>query len=166
MSLDSLRARDVMRTDFITASPDTPVLEVFEALLRHESHSVLIVNQTRRLLGIVSERDVLSLLMVSEPLTAGLLATVLETRETIFEYLRQRIKSRSETAADIMMAPVVTVRSEDGLDRIVALMALKGLRQIPVAQDGRPLGTVSRSEVVAAIARLRLTPTRRAPRSS
>ena len=55
-----MRAQDVMTTKVVTASPDTSVSDLANLLLRHRISAVPVVDGEQRILGMVSEGDLLS----------------------------------------------------------------------------------------------------------
>jgi hypothetical protein len=56
---EMLRVRDVMSADVISVSPNTPVQEIAEIVVRNRISSVPVVDNTGRLLGVVSDGDLI-----------------------------------------------------------------------------------------------------------
>ena len=54
-----MRAQDVMTTKVVTASPDTSISDLANLLLRHRISAVPVVDAEQRILGMVSEGDLL-----------------------------------------------------------------------------------------------------------
>lgn len=50
---------DIMSTDVVTVDVDTPLLEVREGLEVHGIHHLLVISKTKRLAGIISDRELL-----------------------------------------------------------------------------------------------------------
>lgn len=152
MSFDVLSARDLMSTDFVTTSPDASVSAMFRMVIDHPSQSALIVDGDRRLLGVVTEGDLLWTVLLADPLGGALLIEILKNRDAMRVCLERMGKTRSGRAQDVMSSPVVTVDSDDPLSVALVRMALKGFRQIPVVDNGRLQGTLYRSQVLKSIA--------------
>lgn len=143
-----------MSTDFVTASPDASVSAMLQKAVDHPSHSVLVVGRDGRLLGIVTETDLLWSLLVADPPSGPLLIEVLKSFDTILAYLERMGQMRSGRAQEVMSSPVVAVNPDDPLSAAIVPMALKGFRQIPVIEDGRLQGSLYRSQVMKSIASL------------
>lgn len=58
------------------------------------------------------------------------------------------ISKRGAITAEIMSRGVVSVAVDAGVDEIVGLMGLHGIRRVPVATDGRLAGIISRSDLL------------------
>jgi CBS domain-containing protein len=69
------------------------------------------------------------------------------------EYLKQE----KRTAADVMSREVVTVAPDAPVSEIVDLFAKHRIKRVPVVQEGKVVGIVSRADIIRAIAAGRLT---------
>lgn len=58
------------------------------------------------------------------------------------------ISKQGETVGEIMSRGVVWAKPDDPLPDVVQLMGLHGIRRVPVCQDGRLLGIISRSDLL------------------
>jgi CBS domain-containing protein len=105
-----------------TTTPDAPVGEAMSLMAAKDIGALLVVD-SERLLGIVTERD------VARKLAQG-----------SAEGLRVR---------DLMTERVLYVRPENTVEECMALMTEKHVRHLPVLEEGRLLGMVSIRDVVA-----------------
>ena len=108
--------RDVMTSEALTTTPETPVAEVAQLLLARGLGGLPVVDGTGSLVGMVSDLDL--------------------------------IGKRGATVAQVMSRGVVTVGEEATLEEVIALMGLHGIRRVPVVRDGRPVGIVSRTDLL------------------
>lgn len=58
------------------------------------------------------------------------------------------ISKKGRTAAEIMSRGVVSVGEDAGVDEVIGLMGLHGIRRVPVCTDGRLVGIISRSDLL------------------
>lgn len=58
------------------------------------------------------------------------------------------ISKNGKTTAEIMSRGVVSVVEEAGVDDVVSLMGLHGIRRVPVVANGRIVGIISRSDLL------------------
>ena len=91
--------------------PDTPISEIALALKERSIGAVPIVNNVNKLVGIVSERDIVTKLVV-EAKDADL-----------------------TTAKEIMTSEIIAAKLDDSIDSIIAIMKNKNIRHMPVVNE-------------------------------
>ena len=147
--------REVMDPGPPTVRPDTPVEDIVRLLAEHELPGMPVVDDDGRCVGIVTEAD---LVIADEqgdlhlPHYIELFGGVvfLEPLRHFEERLR---KAFAATAAD-MMTPNPTTIGPDATAREAArIISESGHNRLPVVEDGRLVGVVSRADVLAALAR-------------
>jgi CBS domain-containing protein len=125
----SLTARDVLRqkgSNVITVRPEQGVLEVARVLAEHSVGSLLVVDDERNIVGILSERDV----------TRAMARDLDALRELkVFE---------------LMTRDVIIALESDTLDSVMALMTTERIRHVPIVSDGRLAGILSIGDIVKA----------------
>ncbi len=137
----------VMTRQVTAVTPDAPALEVTELLLGKLFKAVPVVDAQRRVVGIVTETDLLE--------KAGMPARLAVAGRLAEDDLRAFLSQirREKTAQDIMTAPVVTARADEALGHVVQRMLERGLRRLPVTDaDGKLVGMISRVDVLRAAA--------------
>ncbi len=107
-----------------TVRPETSLQEVAERLAKRRIGALLVTDSNGKVLGIVSERDIVFALA-----SAGGMA------------LQRR-------ADDVMTRGVVTCISTDKAEDLMETMTQGRFRHLPVVEDGRLLGIVSIGDVV------------------
>ncbi len=140
----SVKAADIMTRKVVWVSVATPIAEVAEIMGQSGVSGVPVLDKDARVAGVISERDFLDRLGVSEPKKfLNLLAQCLKTGTCLAPPLGR------ELAADLMSAPAVTVGPDTQVADIAALFAAKGINRAPVTDaQGRLLGIVSRADLV------------------
>lgn len=137
---------EIMSKDVVTVRPETPLAMAWHLLRRHQVHALPVLGRGGRVAGIVAVSDFLH--------HAGL-----DEYRTMGERLRQFAGlviggrgSKPERVGQIMTARVVTVQVDEPIVELVPVMANHGLHHIPVVDaDGRFVGIVSQSDVLAAL---------------
>lgn len=145
-----MKASDLMTSPVITVNPDTPVRHIAALLLRHRI-SALPVLQDGKLVGIVSEADLLhrhELGTESRSRGGPWWLRMFSGEQTIEEY----VKSHAARARDIMTAQVVSITPDTPIAEIALLLEKRGVKRVPVLERGRLVGIVSRSNLVQALA--------------
>jgi CBS domain-containing protein len=144
-----MKAADVMVTNVITVGPDASVQEVAQILLSARISGVPVVGAGGELLGIVSEGD---LMHRAEAGTGRQrpwwLAAFLGKEPLAAEF----VKEHSRQVTDVMTREVVTATPEASLSDIANLLEKNAIKRVPIVQDGKVVGIVSRANLLQALA--------------
>ncbi|MFF5157675.1 CBS domain-containing protein [Streptomyces sp. NPDC000348] len=143
----ALRVRDVMRVPAASVPGDTPFLDVAHTLVREQVSAVPVVDADDRVIGVVSESDLLAKAAVTaEPHRHGPVGRL--WRHRLYD------KGHGETAATLMTFPPVTVGPAERVADAAWTAARARLRRLPVTDHrGRLVGVVSRSDLLRALIR-------------
>ncbi|HMD63810.1 MAG TPA: CBS domain-containing protein [Stellaceae bacterium] len=149
-----MRAMDVMTTHVITVGPDTSVQEVAKILSERSISGVPVVDAENRLIGIVSEGDLLHRVETGTErrVQRRRRSWWLDTIGSEEELARNYVKSHGRTAGDVMTREVVSVSDTTELADIANLLETKRIKRVPVVRDGKLVGIVSRANLVRALA--------------
>ncbi len=139
--------RSIMTTNVITVQETAPLSEVARIIVAHHLSGVPVVDDTGRMVGIISERDVLREM---HPLFYHLMDSPTpnlahSARDEGFEDISQ-VKTGS-----VMTREVQTIAPDTSLMEAAALMFLWHIRRLPVVEDGQLVGIVSQGDVYQAI---------------
>ena len=136
-----LQIRDVMTHEVVTAAPNTPVAEIADVLTTHRISAVPIINDQDRVLGVVSEADLLS---------------KIAPKGTVDRAFRRRaaVETQATRARDLMSRPPVTIGEHASLAAAAKEMQAGRVRRLVVTDDaGRLLGIVSRTDLIRPLTR-------------
>jgi len=141
-----MKIRDIMTKDVITVAPDTPVKEVIEHMVHSQVSGVPVVDSSGRLLGIVTEADVIAKEAYGgrRPRALALLADTLAGRDHHWV-----AKAAGLTAADVMSEHPVVCEPSDKVVTVARRMLERGVKRMPVVEDGLVEGMVSRGDILA-----------------
>ncbi|EWY38975.1 hypothetical protein N825_08215 [Skermanella stibiiresistens SB22] len=140
-----MRAKDIMTTPVITVAPDTPVSMVAELLLEKRISGVPVVGPDGRLLGIVSEGDLLRRVETgTERAKPSWLEMLIGQGSDVGDF----IKSHGLHAGDVMTREVVDVAPDASLRDIAERMERNGIKRVPVVEGGKLVGIVSRANLL------------------
>lgn len=126
-----VHAAQVMTRPAVTVQDEATAAEAWRLLHDRKIHQAPVLDARRTLVGIVSERDLLTAIDVE----GG----------QVIENLRRRV-------CDVMTTPVVAAAPVTDIRRVAAAMLMGGVDGVPVVgEDGHLLGFVSRSDVLRAV---------------
>ncbi len=147
--------RDVMLTDPVTVRPEMLLRDLVDLFVERQLQGVPVVDAGGTLVGIVTEGDLILQEVEGDvevphfvPFLDG--AIFLEPTDRYDEQMR---KAFAATAGDLMTRKVRTVAPGDTIHEAARRMARHEVSRLPVVEDGRVVGMVSRSDVVRALAR-------------
>ncbi len=149
----TLTAADIMTSPAITASAEAPMAQLAAILATNRISAVPICDADGTLLGLISEADILRPLRASARTRrdwwAGVATGDGPWPRDFLEYLR----ADPRKAGDVMVRHVIAAEEDMPLPTLADLMVRHGLKRMPVLRDGKVVGVVSRSDLVAAVAR-------------
>ena len=134
--LESVRVRDWMKPDPVVVRADAPIGVAADLLRTHHVRHLPAVDAAGRLVGIVTDRDL---------------------RQVVFDRVVQ--EALGDTAAalaaftvrDIMTWGALTVRPGTDLRAAASLMRERRIGALPVVHEGRVVGILSETDVLAAL---------------
>lgn len=137
----------VMTHDVTAVAPETSARRVVELLLGKLFKAVPVIDESRRVVGIISNDDLLREAGMPARLGVG---ERLEA-DDLREFLEQI--SLEKTAGQIMTAPVVTCQEDEALGHAVRRMLEHELKRLPVVDSqGWLVGMLSRLDILRAVA--------------
>ena len=132
---------DVMTTAVVSVDQTTSYRSVVDLLIENRFSAVPVVDDFRRVAGVVSETDLLRKIEY-----AG------DTEPRLFEGRRrrgERGKALARTAGDLMTTPPVVVLTGTSIAAAARHMDRENVKRLPVVDDlGRLVGIVSRSDLL------------------
>ena len=138
-----MNVADVMTRDVVTVAADASLKETARIMLENKLSGLPVVDDSGRLLGIVSESD----FVMKE---AGV------PRRRLLDVLFGRgddALQSAESAGELMSTEIVTVEADATLRMAARLMVKEEVKRMPVVSDGTLVGIVSRADVMRAFAR-------------
>jgi CBS domain-containing protein len=143
-----MRARRIMSTSLLTVERSTPVREVIRLLIEHRISGVPVVHDGA-VVGIISEGDLI--LRERAYRQRGGMAFLAQQLFADHEKLAVEYrKAHGLVAEDVMSEPVVSVLPGTPVEDVAHLMAERHIKRVPVVENGRLIGIVSRGDVLRA----------------
>lgn len=147
-------AADIMDTDVPALGPEDDAKRAIELLAEREIGALPVVNSEQRVIGIVSESD----LVLSDekadlhlPHYLNIMGGIVFTGS--MKGFEDRLnKAFATNVRDLMSEDPVVARTDDGVEKVARLIAEKHHNHLPVVDgDGKLAGIVTRADVLAAL---------------
>jgi CBS domain-containing protein len=123
------KAKDIMKTNLVVVKRQAGIHEAIRTLVENNVTGLPVVNDDMTLAGIISEKDVLSLLY--------------------------NIEDKPGKVEDFMTGDVISFDQEDSLIDITESFIKSHFRRVPILADGKLVGIISRKDIVGYILKLR-----------
>ena len=150
--MERMTARDIMHTDVISIGPDATVRELADLLAAHSISGVPVIDAQGALVGVVTEGDVI--MQDAElhfPHYLQFLDSVIYL-ESVRRFEERFRKTFGNKVADVMSTEVVTVGPDATVHEVTTLMTDNSVNRLPVVDEGRVVGIITRGDIVRAIA--------------
>ena len=149
---DKIKAGEIMTADVITVSPDDDVEKVARLLLEHNISGLPVVDGEGKLVGIVSEGDlVLQEKKVKGPIYTIILGSVIYL-ESPQRFLEDVKRSTALRVNELMTSKkLYTADAEAGVEEVATMMVEKGINRVPVVdKNNKLLGIITRQDILKA----------------
>lgn len=145
-----IQAEEIMTRPAVTVNENQTLLTAIGILAEHHIAGAPVVDDQRRLTGVISEKDILRAL--GEKPTAGLMNIVDRCLRPAFAFSAD---PRTEKVREIMSRPPVSLELDSRLGDIVRIFAEKSINRLPVTgPDGRVAGIITRTDLISAVVKL------------
>jgi CBS domain-containing protein len=121
-------AKTIMTTDVITVKDQTPIREAIEILVEKEISGLPVIDDEKKLVGLITEKDLLKLIFTGE-IDLGIVA-------------------------DYMTREVVALDEETDLLDVCEYLMDKNFKRIPILKNGILVGIISRRDMIKYILKM------------
>lgn len=135
----------IMKTDVYTVNPATSVAEALELFAAKGVSGMPVVDDDHRVVGFVSDGDVMSSLADQIPAFKTAWSFMVERENTDFDTTVRETLALPVSA--IATKRVITVNVDDDLGEVARVLAEGHLKKAPVLRDGRMVGIINRSNI-------------------
>ena len=146
----TLTVRDVMTTPVFSVAPSTPLKEVARLLVEHRISGVPVVDDDGTVLGVVSEADFLLKAGGHEIARRRWFGRIMGDSQ---EAATRHTKLGAITAGESMTTPAATIEVGRSTTAAATMMVDLDVNRLPVVEDGKLVGIVSRADLVRAFVR-------------
>ena len=154
-----MNIKDAMNIDVITCKPDDPVSTLVD-LFKNNHISGMPVVENEKVVGIVSETDLLKLFKTPEISVDMLLPSPFEIiempiRSVIrFEEFKKALKDiHMKPVRDIMKKKVYSISPDSTLEDASSMMVKHRINRLPVIENGKLVGILVRSDIIRCLSK-------------
>jgi CBS domain-containing protein len=155
-----MRAANLMTTNVVTIDEDATAQEAAAVMLRHRISALPVVDRTGKLVGIVSEGDLMRRAELgTERERSWWLELFTANRDLAADY----VKAHGRKVGEVMTRKLITATPDTPINAIALMLEQHGIKRVPILDHGKLVGIVARANLLQALAGLKLeTPEARA----
>jgi len=143
-----MKAADLLTSLVVTVTPDATIEYAAQLMLQYRISGLPVTDSDGAVLGIVTEGDLLRRAETgTDKRHARWVSLLIGSGRLAQEY----VHTHGRKVGEVMTERVFTVTPETPLADLVALMETKHVKRVPVVDQGRLVGIVSRADVMAAL---------------
>ncbi|MDR2550915.1 MAG: CBS domain-containing protein [Desulfobulbus sp.] len=147
-----LKAKDIMTREVITVKESATVRDLAALLLTSNISGVPVVDDDGKVIGVVTESDLIFQNKKVHLPTAFALLDAFVFLERPGKMEQELKKMAGSKVGDICSRKLVSVTPETELDELATLMAEKNIHTLPVMNEGQLVGVIGKSDIIRTIA--------------
>ncbi len=131
-----MKVSEIMNREVLSVAPQDRVCDVIDLFLEKNITGAPVAEQDK-VVGVISRKDILPLI------------TTFDLDCSSLEQIR---RTCSNYVADHMQKKVITVQPVEAVERCALLMTNNSINRLPVIEDGKLVGIVTRGDILKALA--------------
>jgi CBS-domain-containing membrane protein len=143
-----MQAKDIMTRHVITVADTSTIKDVAGVLLEHRISAAPVVDTSGKLVGIVSEGDLMRRAESGTKRRRSWWLSLFANADTLAE---EFVKEHSRRVTDVMKRNVITAAPDTTLIEIAELFEKHAIKRVPILEGGALVGIVSRANLVQAL---------------
>jgi len=136
LRVPDLPVRDVMHRDFVVATPDEQISQVWTNMILYGFRGFPVVRKDQTVIGMITREDILRRGYVR------------------FEREDEHMKWRPSTVSAIMTTPATTIGEGEPVRRAARIFSERSFSHLPVLRNGKLSGVLDRRDVLKVCGRL------------
>jgi CBS domain-containing protein len=149
-----MRIKQIMTRDVQVVRPDESIAEVAKRFAQHEIHGAPVVDGEGRLVGIVTESDIIHAAKTKYTTYNMVYPSIhqfgVEFKEGVaYSELTKAFEDIKHTpVSDIMTKNVISAAPDDMVEEVAPMMIKNKINRVPVVDNGKVVGIVTRGDIL------------------
>jgi CBS domain-containing protein len=146
-----LKARDIMTKEVVSVKPETTMEELARLLMKEQISGMPVVDDSGKLIGVVTENDLIS------KNSRLHIPTILRLFDAYIPLGTSKMESdirkmAAATVGEICTKEVTTVDEEASVEYIATIMTEKRIHLLPVLKEGKLVGIIGKKDLIKGLA--------------
>lgn len=137
----------IMKTDVYTVSDEATLKEVLELLVKYKTSGLPIVSAKNEVVGFISDGDIMKFIAKQNPRIIDMTSFITVWYDT--DSFEQKLHDLMDlNVMELATTKLVFVESDYDIDEAAKVLGEKKIKKVPVLEDGKLVGIISRSEIL------------------
>lgn len=145
------KARDIMTTNVVTVTVNDDVEKMARLLLEHEISGLPVVDESGKLVGVVSETD---LVFQEKPVRTPFYVVIFDSPiylEKPTRFVQDIKRAVAQKVGDLMSTNPYSVGPDASIEDVATIITEKDVNRVPVVEhDGKLIGIITRHDIIKA----------------
>lgn len=143
-----LTVKSIMTFEPTTTSATAKIWEAANTMLDRHVSGLPVVDDDGHIEGVISDSDFLRRVEIHTEPTQSSWRRMFAARGVL---AAEYVKAFGQSVGEVMSAPAITVTPDTTVTEAALLMAHHNIKRVPVVDDGRLVGIVARSDIMAGL---------------
>mgnify|MGYP000122375273 FL=1 len=138
---------EIMKTDVYTVSDEATIKEVLQMLVESKTSGLPIVNAKNQVVGFISDGDIMKFIAKQDPRIIDMTSFITVWYDT--ESFEKKLHDLMELSVmELATTKLISVDTDYDIDEVAKVLGEKKIKKVPVLEDGKLAGVISRSDIL------------------
>ena len=138
---------EIMKKDVYTVSDEATIKEVLQVLVDSKTSGLPIVNAKQQVVGFISDGDIMKFIAKQNPRIIDMTSFITVWYDT--ESFEKKLHDLMDLSVmELATTKLVSVDTDYDIDEVAKVLGEKKIKKVPVLEDGKLAGVVSRSDIL------------------
>ena len=141
------KVSEIMKTDVYTVSDEATIKEVLQKLVDCKTSGVPIINAKHQVVGFISDGDIMKFIAKQNPRIIDMTSFITVWYDT--ESFEKKLHDLMDlNVMELATTKLVSVETDFDVDEVAKVLGEKKIKKVPVLEDGKLVGVISRSDIL------------------
>ena len=138
---------EIMKKDVYTVSDEATIKEVLQVLVDSKTSGLPIVNSKKQVVGFISDGDIMKFIAKQNPRIIDMTSFITVWYDT--ESFEKKLHDLMDLSVmELATTKLVSVDTDYDIDEVAKVLGEKKIKKVPVLEDGKLAGVISRSDIL------------------
>lgn len=138
---------EIMKKDVYTVSDEATIKEVLQVLVDSKTSGLPIVNSKQQVVGFISDGDIMKFIAKQNPRIIDMTSFITVWYDT--ESFEKKLHDLMDLSVmELATTKLVSVDTDYDIDEVAKVLGEKKIKKVPVLEDGKLAGVISRSDIL------------------
>ena len=141
------KVKEIMKTDVYTVTDEANIGEVIRILVDNQINGVPIVDSKENVVGFISDGDIMKFVAKQNPRIIDMTSFITVWYDT--ESFEKKMDDLMDlNVMELATTKLVSVEADYDIDEAAKVLGDKKIKKVPVLEDGKLVGVITRSDIL------------------